>query len=339
MFKYRILLRLLQLLVTVWGAVTVVFFASRLIPADPARILAGPGANEAAVEAVEERYGLDKPLHLQYARYLGNLLRGDLGRSVMSGREVAGELGRRAPASVELVGAAVGLTLIVSLVLALPAARRPGGLFDRFSDTLVYITTALPPFLIGVILLFLFYTLLRIAPAPLGRISPLIDFETRTGFLVLDGILAGRFDVVRSALAHLLLPTAALSFSLLPQMTRVIKENARRALGHPATRAAVKAGIRGRVFWGRYVVSMTAVPVINLAAGSFGYLIGGAVIVEAVFGWNGLGSYLVNAVNAGDYPVIQGTVLIASSVYAAVYFTSDIASWLIDPRILEERYG
>jgi peptide/nickel transport system permease protein len=84
---------------------------------------------------------------------------------------------------------------------------------------------------------------------------------------------------------------------------------------------------------------MTAVPVINLAAGSFGYLIGGAVIVEAVFGWNGLGSYLVNAVNAGDYPVIQGTVLIASSVYAAVYFTSDIASWLIDPRILEERYG
>lgn len=339
MLRCRGLLRALQLAFTIWGAVTLVFFASRLIPTEPARLIAGSAADEATVRAVAQQYGFDQPLYVQYAAYLRGLATGDLGRSTMSGRAVTNEFADRAPASIELMLSAMIFSLIFSIAMALTAVRRPGGITDRVSDGIVYIGTALPPFLIGVLLLFIFYTLLNIAPAPMGRLSSQFDFAPRSGFLLAEGILRGRFDVVFSAFAHLVLPTLALGFSLFPQLLRVIKENARKAVEHPATRAAGRAGVRGLRYWLRYVLSLSAVPVLNLVAGSFGYLIGGAVVIEVVFSWNGLGSYVVKAVAAGDYYVIQGVVLIASAVYAGAYFVSDILSWRIDPRIVEESHA
>jgi peptide/nickel transport system permease protein len=326
-------------LFTVWGAVTIVFFASRLIPVDPARILAGSTADEASIESIRAEYGLDKPLYTQYFRYMGDLIRGDLGRSTSSGREVASELKARAPASIELILSAVLFSLIGSGVLSLASLKRPGKAIDRISNGIIFTGTALPPFLIGVLLLFLFYTLVHIAPPPLGRLAADIDFSQLTGLLVLDGLVKGRLDVLISAVSHLLLPTIAIGFSLFPQLLRVIKETGRRAIENPAARAAWMAGVRGIRYWVRYIFSLTAVPVLSLIAGSFGYLIGGVVVIEVIFSWNGLGTFVVNAVAVSDYNVIQGVVLIASAVYAIAYFISDVLSWLIDPRILEAAYA
>jgi peptide/nickel transport system permease protein len=160
-----------------------------------------------------------------------------------------------------------------------------------------------------------------------------------TGLLVLDGLLRGRPDVIISAISHLILPTLAIGFSLFPQLLRVIKETGRRAMNNPAARAARRAGVRGLRYWVLYIFSLTAVPVLSLIAGTFGYLIGGVVVVEVIFSWNGLGTFVVNAVGTGDYNSIQGVVLIASAVYAIAYFLSDIFSWIIDPRILEATHA
>ena len=332
-------LRILQLIFTVWAAITLVFFASRLLPADPARLLAGPSAGEETVGALRATLGLDEPAACQYRRYLTRLLAGDLGLSANSGRSVSAELAGRIPASLELILTAVAFSFILSAGLSLAAVRRPRGIADRLSDGLIFVGTALPPFMIGVILLFVFYTVLQIAPPPLGRLDRQLSFTPVTGLLVFDGLITGRADAALSAAARLVLPSVTLGFSLFPQLLQVTKSGAARALSHPAVKAAESAGIGGPRFWLRYVFSLTAVPAVTLAAGSFGYLIGGAVIVEEIFGWNGLGSLAVHAVVTGDYNVIQGIVLISSVIYGLSYLISDLISWKIDPRILEEQHG
>jgi len=338
-FAVRGASRVLQLIFTLWAALTLVFFASRLLPSDPARLLAGPAAGEETVEALRDKFDLNEPVLIQYRRYLGRLLSGDLGRSTNSGRAVSAELVSRLPASIELILSSVVLSFILSAGLSLAAVRRPGGAADRLSEVLIFIGTALPPFMIGVILLFVFYSLLQIAPPPLGRLERQLAFTPVTGLLVFDALMRGRADAALSAAAHLALPSLTLGFSLFPQLLKVIKSGASRALSHPAVKAARAAGVGGLRFWLGYVFSLTAVPAVTLAAGSFGYLLGGAVIVEEIFGWNGLGSLAVYAVQTGDYNVIQGIVLISALVYGLAYLISDLLSWKIDPRILEPHHG
>lgn len=331
--------RALQLIFTVWGTVTLVFFASRLIPADPAVILAGPAAGVETVEALRENFDLNEPVVTQYSRYLIRLLSGDLGQSTNSRQAVSRELISRIPASIELILTAVLFSFILSAVLSLMAVRKPGGLADCFSDALIFVGTAVPPFMIGIILLFVFYTIFQIAPPPLGRLSRRIIFTQHTGLFVFDGLISRRPDVVLSAASHLVLPSITLGFSLFPQLLKLIKAGAGRAITHPAVKASRAAGISGLRFWFRYVFSLTAVPAITLAAGSFGYLICGSIIVEEIFGWNGLGALAVHAVITGDYNLIQGIVLISSAVYGLAYFIGDLLAWKIDPRMLEEYHG
>lgn len=335
-----ILRRIARLVFTVWGAVTLVFFASRLVPADPAAIIAGPAADEAAVDAVRATYGLDEPLLVQYGGYLGRLLRGDFGRSTMSGREVAPELAARFAATLELVLFAVAVAIIAAVPLALRATRRPGGVAARLSGALTFAGTALPAFLVGVALLYLFYTRLGLAPAPLGRFPQSSgSIEPVTGLLVLDGLLRGRPAVSAAALGHLLLPGLSLAASLLPQLVRVLRANTEQALLLPATQAARRAGVSGLRLWGIYVLSPAVSPALALLAASAGYLLGGAVVVEVMFSWNGLGSWAVAAVSSGDYNVVQGVVVAVSAAYALAYLLADVLSRIVDPRTRGVRHA
>lgn len=332
--------RIARLLLTVWGAVTLVFFASRLVPADPAAIIAGPQAEEATVAAVRKEYGLDKPLPIQYTIYLRRVVAGDFGRSTMSGRPVGPELAVRFAATLELVLFGVAVAVVVAVPLALRATRRPRGPAARVAEGLTFAGTALPSFLVAVLLLYLFYSRLGIAPAPLGRLPRIYGaFEPRTGFLVLDGLLQGRPAVSAAALGRLLLPGVSLAASLLPQLLRVLRGNTERALALRATRAARRSGVRGLRLWTVYVLSPAVSPTLALLAASLGYLLGGAVVVEVMFSWNGLGSWAVTAVANGDYNVVQGVVLVVATAYATGYLLADALSYLVDPRTRGVRHA
>lgn len=333
-----ILRRTGQLVLVVWGALTVVFFVGRVLPADPALLVSGPGATGEMVEAARGRFGLDRPLIAQYGAYLADLARGGLGTSLATGRPVGRELAERLPASLELILAGLLIAGGASLALGVAAAAKPGGVADRLSDTAVYTGTFIPTFLLGALLLYLFYSLLPLAAAPLGRIDPsLPPPRVSTGFLVLDGVLSGRADVALSALRHLALPAVTLAFALIPQILRVLRAGVREALRTEAVRAARAAGVGKAKVWRRYVLSLAARPTITLLAASLGYLIGGTVIVEFLYGWNGLGSLIMLGISSGDYPVVQGVVIVAAVTYGAAFFVSDVISRAIDPRIESAR--
>lgn len=322
-----------RLALTVWGAVTLVFFASRVVPTDPARIVAGAQADEAAIAAVRVEYGLDQPPLEQYVGYVLRLLQGDLGRSIMSGREVATELAYRLAATVELVLSGVLLAVAVALPVALSATRRPGGVVARASGVASVTGAAVPAFLVAVLLLYIFYTRLGVAPPPLGRLPrDISSFEPMTGLLVLDGLLRGRPEVSAAALSYLALPAVSLAVSLLPQLLRVIRGQTEVALALGASRAARRAGVGGIRFWGVYILLPAVVPTVALLAGSFGYLLGGAVVVEVMFSWNGIGSWVVAAVSNGDYNVVQSVVLVVSAAYATAYLLADMVAKVVDPR-------
>ena len=339
MIFFKLARRIFQLLLVILGAVTIVFFVGRVLPVDTAVLISGPNASPEMIEAARHRLGLDRPLYEQYFTYFKNLSRGDLGRSAISGRKVFNELMARLPASLELILACMFEALLISLLLAILSAEKPKGFFDRLADSLVYVGTFVPTFLLGTLLLFLFYILIPIAAAPLGRLDlGVTPPQTITGFLILDSLLSLNMDAFLSSLHHILLPSLILAFALLPQLTRVLRENIRKALRSEAVLAARVSGVSKLRIWTRYVLSLALNPFLTLLAASFGYLIGGTVITEYIFGWNGLGSYIINGVSLGDYNVVQGVVIVASITYGLGFFVTDLISWRVDPRVLEEDY-
>lgn len=335
-------LRLLQLLLVAWGAVTIVFFVGRILPVEPALVHSGPNATAEMVAATRERLGLDEPLGVQYVTYIGRLARGDLGKSLATGRDVVTDLRARLPASLELIGVALGLAGSVSLVLAMVAAARPGGLLARLGDALAFTGTALPAILLGMILLFVFYSLLPWAPPPLGRLGFAVAAPPKvTGFLLVDGLVAGRWDAVRSAAHHLTLPSITLALGIFPQFFRVLRESIAAGLRSDALVTVRLAGVRPHVIWRHYVLPLAAGPGLTLLAASFGYLVGGTVLIEHIFTWNGVGSYVVQGITAGDYNVVQGVVLVSAIAYSFGFFLADLLAMRMDPRWgrKEEHHG
>lgn len=332
----KLLGRLLQLLLVLWGTVTIVFIVGRILPADPAVVLSGPNATPAVVEANRIALGLDKPLLVQYQTYLLSLLRGDFGRSFITGRPVFDDLATRFPATLELVGFALLLAVGAAFLCAVQAALKPTSHWAMVNKVLITIGTVVPTFFLGLLLLFVFYLKLSIAPAPLGRMSlGLAPIEHGTGFLIWDALIRGRLDVLFSALHHLLLPGITLAFSVFPQLVQVFYGNITAVLRSDAFTAIRLAKLPPRLVWRRYLIPPAVAPALNLLAASFGYMIGGTVMVEHIFGWNGLGSYVLNGINAGDYAVVQGVVLISALCYSMGFFIVDILMYFVDPRLRE----
>lgn len=324
------------MLFVVIGSITVVFFVTRILPADPAVVLAGSEPSAAVIEATRQRLGLDRPLPVQYGAYVQGLLRGDLGRSAITGADVARDLGARLPATLELVIVSLVLAVGVSFVLAWAAARAPGSRIDRVVNRLILIRTALPGFFVGVAIVWLFYTVLSVAPAPVGRLPiGMAPPPAVTRTYLIDSLLAGQADVFIAAARQLALPAAVLSSGLLPPFVRVLRSSIGQALRADSVLALQFTPVTPLRRSFAYVLPLSVVPVLTLLAASFGSLVGGTVVVEHIFAWNGLGSYVLQGIHNGDYYVVQGVVLISAVAYAAAFFVVDLVTWLVDPRTLE----
>lgn len=327
--------RLLWFVPAALGVSLVVFGLVRLVPGDPARQLSGPLASEAGVERLREKMGLTEPLPVQYWNYLTDLVRGDFGFSWFNNNDVLDDLLNRFPATLELITLSLGLAILIALPLGVIVARgrsRRTRFLRGGVRAYGLLAGSLPDFWVALLLLYLFFHVLGIAPPPLGRLAlGEVAPERITGFYTFDSLITGRLDLFVSAVKHLLLPVATLTFvygSLILKMTvATLREVDQREF----MAAARVLGLK-KIVLIRYALRNALPPIVTTIAVTYGFLIGGAVLVETIFSWGGIGQYGVHAVVNSDYMAIQGFVLFTAVFALAVYLVLDVLYFLIDPR-------
>lgn len=316
------------------GVIVVTFALTHLLPGDPAAYFAGPAATAASVEQTRHRLGLDHSLAEQFAAYVGQLLHGNLGQSLISGQSVLADLTQRLPASLELTLGALILAFALGIPLGMQAALRPGGLVDRLCSLVSTLGQAMPTFFLGLLLVYVFYYLLEWAPAPLGRLDSIMSPPPPvTGLWSIDAALAGDLPLLAAVLAQLALPVLTLALFGIGPLARMTRASLIEVLRSDYVRAARAAGLpRRQVLW-VYAFRNALVPVLNTAGMVFSFLLGANVLVEKVFGWPGVGAYAIEALLASDFAPVQGFVIVMALFYVAVNLAIDIVAVLVDPRV------
>jgi peptide/nickel transport system permease protein len=330
----RIGRRLAQSLPSVFGVIVISFVLTRALPGDPAVYFAGAMADKESIEQVRRALGLDRSWIEQFLIYCGNLLHGNLGMSLSTGRPVAEELLSRLPASLELTLLGLGLSIAVAVPLGVLAATRPGSWVDHLCRFLVTAGVSLPTFFTGLFLVYIFYYLLGWAPSPLGRLDIVfLSPPTVTGFYIIDSLIAGDFPTFGAALAQLTLPAVTLGLFALAPIARMTRAAMLGALGSEYVRTARAGGLSRAVVLGTYAFRNAALPVLTTLGMVFSFLLGTNVLVEKVFSWPGIGSFAIEALVASDYAAVQGFVLAMALLFVFVNLAIDMVLTLIDPRV------
>jgi ABC-type dipeptide/oligopeptide/nickel transport system permease component len=315
-------------------AVSVVTFCIlRVIPGDPAGVLLGPNATRESIDALRSSMGLDDPVHVQYLRYVGNLLQGDLGRSWFSREPVLDNLIERAPATLELITYALLVALVVGVAVGALSAAREGTRFGTATAWLTQTAGSFPDFWIALIGIFVFFHLLGWAPAPLGRIDLAVLPPTRiTGFYTIDSLLTGDVAALRSSAAHLILPVLSLGLILSITVAKTARASMLEVLQSDYIRYARANGLMSSRIY-RSAIRNAAPPIVTLIGVLMAYLLGGAVLIEKVFSWGGVGEYAVTAVSNADFAPIQAFLLVTATFTMVVYLVVDVIQRAIDPRL------
>ena len=327
-------LRRLVLLIPVLIGVSILVFALvRVLPGDPIRTIVPETATPADIAAARVRYGLDKPLVTQYWIYMKGVLQGDFGHSFQTTRPVSQEMREKIPATLELTTGALLIALILAIGLGLWAALRRGKLPDHLSRVLALIGTSLPEFWLGILLIFLLYYVWGIAPPPSGRIAQGIILHHVTGFDIIDALLTWNGKAFWSVLSHLALPVATLVVVITGPLTRSVRAAALDVLDSNAYACAAAHGIPARRLWRSYLArpSLSGLP--TLAALIYGTLLGGTIMIEYVFSWQGFGQWALRGLVYRDYPVIQAFVLVVATFYVLIFLVADVLHALLDPRV------
>ncbi|MDX7950834.1 ABC transporter permease [Lichenihabitans sp. Uapishka_5] len=317
------------------GVVIVTFLLARALPGDPAAYYAGASATPESIAQIRAKLGLDRSWLVQFGDYVNHLVHGDLGQSVSSGAPVLTDLATRLPASIELTGAALLFALLLGLPLGILAATRPGSPVDHLCRVLVTVGAAFPTFFVALLLVFVFYFKLGIAPEPLGRLNEIYQTAppTVTGLLLVDTLLAGDGEAFRAAFGQLVLPAVSLGLFALAPIARITRAAMLEALASDYARTARAMGLaRGRIVF-VYALRNAALPIVNILGMVFSFLLGANVLVEQVFAWPGIGAYAVKAVIASDYAAVQGFVLMMAVVFILLNLGVDLLAAAMDPRV------
>ena len=331
-----LLKRLAALLPTLVGISLAVFLMIHLVPGDPAQIMLGERADAQTVESLRREMGLDRPLHVQFLHFFGDVLRGDLGRSIRTQETVGREIASRFPATVELTLAAMTIAVLGGLGLGLLAASRRGGPVDYASMVLATAGISVPVFWLALMLIYAFATALPLFPVS-GRLSAHLHLEPITHFYVLDAVLRGHWVALGDALAHLALPAVALSTIPMAVIARMTRSSLLEVLGEDYIRTARAKGMAARQVLVRHALRNAFIPTLTVIALEFGYLLGGAIITETVFAWPGLGRWLFLAVQSRDFRAVQGGVLLLASLFVLINLAADLLYAWLDPRIRYDR--
>ncbi len=324
--------RLLWLFVVAVGMTLLTFVLTHLIPADPAKYAAGLDATADQIERVKRDLGLDRPLHEQYLIYLRNLASGDLGMSIITKRPVRDDLTDYFPATLELALSSIIVTVLIGVPLGVISAVRRGGLTDLLTRLFATFWVAVPVFWFGLLLQLIFYVRLGWLPIG-GRIDPAFTLERVTGLLTLDAVLQGQPAALASALHHLLLPVLALALARVAVVARMTRAGMLEVLSSEYIRTARAKGLRERAVLYHHALRNAALPVLTTLGTQIGFLLGGAILVEAIFQWPGMGRYAVSSITSVDFPAIMGVALLSGIIFVLVNLLVDLAYLALDPRI------
>lgn len=307
--------RTISTIILVYLIITVVFLLLHLLPGDPAlAVLGGIDANPSKedIAQVRERLGLDRPLYVQYLDYLGNVVRLDFGESFVSGRPVSGDIFTRLPRTMMLIVPAIILAVIVGLPLGIIAARFRQSLIDPLVSSIALIGFSVPVFVVGLLLVYLFSIQLGWLPAN-GYVDPRDDFA----------------EFVQRAT----LPIIALSLGPMALTMRMTRSSMLEQMGLDYVRTARAKGLTELVTLYRHVLRNALLPIVTIVALQFGAMFAGSVLVESIFNWPGVNTYLLTAIGVRDYPAVQGVVAVVAAIFVLINFLTDISFAFFDPRI------
>jgi peptide/nickel transport system permease protein len=309
--------RLLSLVGVLFGVSVIVFLALHLAPGDPAQLLLGPLARADDLARLRQELGLDESLPVQYLKWIGHALQGDLGRSISSHRPVLTDILERFQATALLAGVSLAIAVGIGLSIGILSAVRRGQWVDRVAMVVALVSMSMPSFWLGMILIIVFSLTLGWLPGT-GMSSPRGD--------------GGPFDLI----AHLILPAITLAAVPTAIVSRLTRSSMLEVLGQEFVRTGRSKGLSERQLIRRHVLPNTLVGVATIVGIEAGYLLAGAVLVETVFAWPGLGALLVTSILKRDFPLVQGGVMLIALVYVLVNLATDLAYAYLDPRI---RYG
>jgi peptide/nickel transport system permease protein len=307
-----VLRRLLQAIPVVFFSTFLVFMVIHLIPGDAAAVLAGPNATPEALAAIRIDLGLDQPLLVQYAVWVGHLLQGDLGRSTLSGQPILRLLEARAPATIQLTVAAMAIAIVIAIPLGILSATHVRGRAEWLISTIQSLWLAIPNFWAGILAIMVFSLVLRWLP-PGGRVA--------------DG------NNIGESIKSLILPAATLALYLAASLSRFIKFNLLEVFFDDYVRTARAKGLSERAVVYRHALRNAMLPVITILGVQFATLLGGTVIIESVFSWPGVGGLMLDGIANRDYAVVQGGLLLLVLMFSIMNLLVDLTYALIDPRI------
>ena len=331
MFEY-FLKRLVWTIPTLLGVSLLVFSIIHITPGDPALIMLGEHANKEAVEQIRKDLGLDKPLVQQYLLFISRAIKGDFGKSIISGQDVIIEFKDRFPATVELTLVSIFIAILLGLIAGILSAVKRYSIFDYISMVTALAGVSMPVFWLGLMLMYFFSVELNLLPVS-GRLSYQFYLESITGLYLVDSLLVKDFPAFFDAIKHLILPGIALGtipLAIIARMTRssmleVMREDyikVARSKGCSSTRVVLVHALRNAL-----------IPVVTIIGLMFGVLLAGAILTETTFSWPGIGKWIVNAVYQRDFPVIQCATLIIAVIFIMMNLIVDLIYAVINPKI------
>jgi peptide/nickel transport system permease protein len=318
---------------TFLGLLAITFFIGRVVPIDPVLAVVGDRAPRAVYEAVRIEMGLDKPLVVQFFHYVGNVLTGDLGMSVSTGRPVAEDLARVFPATLEMATIGIIIGVLMGVPMGVYAASRQGSLVDQVIRVVGLLGYSVPAFWLGLVGLALFYAKLQWVGGP-GRIDIFYDglVEPVTGLLLIDSLIAGDTEIFVNALTHIALPAAVLGFFSLAYIARMTRSFMLDQLAQEYVTTARVKGVSERLVLWRHAFRPILVPLITVIGLSYAGLLEGSVMIETVFSWPGIGNYLTTALLNADMNAVLGATLVIGAVFIGINKISDVLYRVLDPR-------
>jgi peptide/nickel transport system permease protein len=330
-----ILRRLILIPPLLLGVTLVTFVLSHSVPADPVSAHLGQSAllDPEIVAAFKREWGLDKPLHEQYLAYLGNLARGNLGRSIVSKRPVEEDLAQYLPNTVLLATAAIVFAAVLGVPLGVISAVKRNHPIDHVVRAVSLIGVSIPVFWLALVSLFIFYYWLDWLPGPGMLDNKFVAPTSVTGVLPVDALIAGQADVFWNALRHLVLPALVLSSFSVGLIARVTRSSMLEILGQDFMRTARAKGLQERIVISRHALRNALIPTITVIGLAYGNQLGGAVLTETIFSWPGIGRYAYQAASTLDFPAVMGVTMLIAAIFIGVNLIVDILYGVLDPRI------
>lgn len=332
-----IIRRLLLMIPMVIGITLMLFIVTRVVPVNPLAVILNEKAMDTPelVQAATLKWGLDKPVHVQYLVYLKNLFRGDLGISFKTKNPVSKDILTFLPATVELATFSFIFAILLGLPLGIFSALKSGKFIDHFSRVFSLVGASMPPFWSGLLVLFVFYYKLGLAPGP-GRIDSRLTAPVKvTGLYLFDSLYGGNMQAFWSSLEHLILPSIILGWFTLALIARITRSSLLEVLSQDYIRTARAKGLNDGLVVIRHAMRNAMIPLVTVLGLAFAGLMTGAIMTETIFAWPGIGRYAVESSVNLDYPSLMGTTLVIALLYMLMNLIVDVTYAFIDPRIRE----